>query len=178
MAQNCSATRVVFRPGCRAVHGFCVGCDRSSGLAGTHPGTVAGGNGAGSAMRPGYLHAQARVVLDRLQYQLQGWRRGNCVPRSFAQHAGAATGHLAIPAGAVRETARVGGCASQGDADRSALRPRKPERGVLVATDMPLGGPRTQGNLNLLGIAALSCVVLVAIARITRPRSPAVNGGG
>ncbi len=49
---------------------------------------------------------------------------------------------------------------------------------VLVATDMPLGGPRTPGNLNLLEIAALSCVVMVAIARITRPRSAAVSGGG
>ena len=56
--------------------------------------------------------------------------------------------------------------------------PANQSAAVLVATDMPLGGPRTQGNLNLLGIAALSCVVLVAIARITRPRSPAVNGGG
>ena len=49
---------------------------------------------------------------------------------------------------------------------------------VLVATDMPLGGPRTPGNLNLMEIAALSCVVMVAIARITRPRSAAVSGGG
>jgi len=49
---------------------------------------------------------------------------------------------------------------------------------VLVATDMPLGGPRTPDNLKLLGIAAASCVVLLAIARITRPRSTAVNGGG
>ena len=42
---------------------------------------------------------------------------------------------------------------------------------VLVATDMPRGGPRTPSNLKLLGIAATSCGVLLAIARITRPRS-------
>jgi hypothetical protein len=32
--------------------------------------------------------------------------------------------------------------------------------------------------LKLLGIAALSCMVLLAIARITRPRFVAVSGGG
>lgn len=47
-------------------------------------------------------------------------------------------------------------------------------KAILVATDMPLGGSRTPDNLKLLGIAAASCVVLLAIARITWPRSTAV----
>jgi hypothetical protein len=51
-------------------------------------------------------------------------------------------------------------------------------KAVLVATDMPLGGPRTPNNLKLLGIAAAGFVVLLVIAQITRPRSTAVNGGG
>jgi hypothetical protein len=46
---------------------------------------------------------------------------------------------------------------------------------VLVSTDMPLGEPRTPGNLRLLGGAALSSVVLLTIARITRPKSAAVD---
>jgi hypothetical protein len=50
-------------------------------------------------------------------------------------------------------------------------------KAVLVATDMPLGGPPTPGNLRLLGIAAASCLVLLSIARITWPRSIAVNEG-
>lgn len=51
-------------------------------------------------------------------------------------------------------------------------------KAVLVATDMPLGGPRTPGNLKLLGVVASGFVVMLAIARITLPRSTAVNGGG
>ena len=47
--------------------------------------------------------------------------------------------------------------------------PANQSEAVLVATDMPLGEPRTPGNLKLLRIAALSCVVLLAIARIMRP---------
>jgi len=46
---------------------------------------------------------------------------------------------------------------------------------VLMATDMPLGGPRTPDNLRLLGVAAGSCALLLAIARITKPSS---GGGG
>jgi hypothetical protein len=49
--------------------------------------------------------------------------------------------------------------------------PSNPQKAVLVATDMPLGGPHTPSNVKLLGIAAVSCVVLLAIARIARPRS-------
>jgi uncharacterized protein DUF3592 len=49
--------------------------------------------------------------------------------------------------------------------------PANPKKAVLVATDMPRGGPRTPSNLKLLGIAALSCVVLLTIARAGRPRS-------
>ena len=56
--------------------------------------------------------------------------------------------------------------------------PASHRKAVLVVTDMPRGGPPTPGNLRLLGIAAASCVVLLAIARITRPRSIAVNEGG
>jgi hypothetical protein len=51
--------------------------------------------------------------------------------------------------------------------------PASPKRAVLVATDMPLGGPQTPGNLRLLEAAAASCAALLAIARIARPRSDA-----
>ena len=53
--------------------------------------------------------------------------------------------------------------------------PGNHRKAVLVATDMPRGGPHTPNNLKLLGIAATSCVVLLTIARITRPRSGTVN---
>jgi Protein of unknown function (DUF3592) len=46
--------------------------------------------------------------------------------------------------------------------------PANPRKAVLVATDMPRGGPRTPNNLKLLGIAALVCVVLLTIARVGR----------
>ena len=49
--------------------------------------------------------------------------------------------------------------------------PANRRKAVLVETDMPLGGPRTPGNLRLLGITALSCMMLLTIARIMRPRS-------
>ncbi|MFZ1009211.1 MAG: DUF3592 domain-containing protein [Candidatus Sulfotelmatobacter sp.] len=51
-------------------------------------------------------------------------------------------------------------------------------KAVLVVTDMPLGGPQTPGDLRLLEIAAAGCVVLLTIARITRPRSTVVGEGG
>jgi hypothetical protein len=41
---------------------------------------------------------------------------------------------------------------------------------VLVAADTPLGGPRTATNLKELEVAAGSFLVLLTIARITRPR--------
>jgi hypothetical protein len=53
--------------------------------------------------------------------------------------------------------------------------PTNPRKAVLVVTDMPLGGPPTPSNLKLLGVTATSCVVLLAIARITRPRSISVR---
>jgi len=53
--------------------------------------------------------------------------------------------------------------------------PGNPKKAVLVATDMPGGGPHTPSNLRLLGIAAVSCVVLLTIARMTRPRSNPVS---
>ena len=50
--------------------------------------------------------------------------------------------------------------------------PEKHEKAVLVATDsMLMGGPRTPSNLKLLQVAAASCLVLLTIARITRPRA-------
>jgi hypothetical protein len=53
--------------------------------------------------------------------------------------------------------------------------PAKHKKVVLVKADMPRGGPRTPNNLKLLGIAAASCVVFLAIARIARPLSTAVG---
>jgi Protein of unknown function (DUF3592) len=49
--------------------------------------------------------------------------------------------------------------------------PDNPKKAVLIATDTPLGGRRTPTNLRLLGFMAVSCIVLLAIARITRPQS-------
>jgi len=47
--------------------------------------------------------------------------------------------------------------------------PVNQKKAVLVATDMPLGGPHTPSNMRLLRIAAATCAVLLTIARITRP---------
>ncbi len=47
--------------------------------------------------------------------------------------------------------------------------PANHKKAVLVVTDMPLGGPRTPDNLRLLGVAAGSCVLLLTLARITKP---------
>ena len=47
---------------------------------------------------------------------------------------------------------------------------------ALVATDTPLGGPRTPNNVKLLEFLAGSFLVLLTIARITRPRSLWRNG--
>ncbi|MGA8678094.1 MAG: hypothetical protein WB621_23000 [Candidatus Acidiferrales bacterium] len=41
---------------------------------------------------------------------------------------------------------------------------------VLVANYMPRGGPRTPSNVKLLEVCAGSFLVLLTIARITRPR--------
>jgi hypothetical protein len=43
------------------------------------------------------------------------------------------------------------------------------KQAALVATDMPLGGPRTPSNLKLLGIFAAACATLLAIAKIRLP---------
>ncbi|MGA7574886.1 MAG: DUF3592 domain-containing protein [Terriglobales bacterium] len=48
---------------------------------------------------------------------------------------------------------------------------------VLVATDMPRGGPRTPNNVKLLEFLAGIFVILLTIARITRPRSFAQSAG-
>jgi hypothetical protein len=39
---------------------------------------------------------------------------------------------------------------------------------ALLATDMPLGGPRTPANLKLLAFVVAACVVLLTITRVTR----------
>jgi len=54
--------------------------------------------------------------------------------------------------------------------------PANHKKAVLVTTDMPLGGPRTPNNLRLLGFFAVSFVVLLAIARIARPRTAGFAG--
>jgi Protein of unknown function (DUF3592) len=51
--------------------------------------------------------------------------------------------------------------------------PANHSNAVLVATAMPLGGPRTPDNLRVLGVAAASCLVLLAIVRIAWTRSAA-----
>lgn len=43
---------------------------------------------------------------------------------------------------------------------------------VLAADYMPRGGPRTESNLKLLEVCAGSFLALLALGRITRPRSP------
>jgi hypothetical protein len=48
---------------------------------------------------------------------------------------------------------------------------------VLVASDMPGKGPRTPNNVKLLEVCAGSFLVLLMIARITRPRSLWQSGG-
>ncbi len=47
---------------------------------------------------------------------------------------------------------------------------------VLVAANMPGGGPRTPNNLKLLEFLAGSFLVLLTIARIARPRSVRQDG--
>ena len=47
---------------------------------------------------------------------------------------------------------------------------------VLVANYMPRGGPRTPNNVKLLEFLAGSFLVLLTIARITRPRSLGQSG--
>jgi len=51
--------------------------------------------------------------------------------------------------------------------------PANHRQAVQVATDMPLGGPRTPSNMRLLGIFAAASAVLLTIARIARPSSEA-----
>ena len=54
--------------------------------------------------------------------------------------------------------------------------PARHTKAVLVATDMPRGGPRTSTNIKLLEVLAGSFLVLLTIARITRPRSLSQSG--
>jgi hypothetical protein len=54
--------------------------------------------------------------------------------------------------------------------------PAKHTKVVLVATNMPGGGPRTPSNVKLLEVCAGSFLVLLTIARITRPRSLSGDG--
>jgi hypothetical protein len=53
--------------------------------------------------------------------------------------------------------------------------PANPKKAVLVATDMPLAGPSTPNNLKLLEVTAGACVLLLAIAAITRSSSGVVG---
>ena len=55
--------------------------------------------------------------------------------------------------------------------------PANHKKAVLVTTDMPLGGPRTPNNLKLLGFFAVSCVVLLTIARVVRPARTTNSSG-
>ena len=48
--------------------------------------------------------------------------------------------------------------------------PANHKKVVLVANYMPRGGPRTPNNLKLLEVCAGGFLVLLAIARLTRPR--------
>ncbi len=54
--------------------------------------------------------------------------------------------------------------------------PANYKKAVLVATDMPLGGPRTPDNLKLLGFCAVSFAVLLTIVRVARPRAVRAAG--
>jgi Protein of unknown function (DUF3592) len=54
--------------------------------------------------------------------------------------------------------------------------PAKHTKVVLVATDMPGGGPRTPSNVKILEVCAGSFLILLTIARITRPRSLSGDG--
>jgi hypothetical protein len=56
--------------------------------------------------------------------------------------------------------------------------PANHNKAVLVTTDMPLGGPRTPNNVKLLGFFAVSCAVLLTIARVARQRAAAVRAAG
>ena len=49
--------------------------------------------------------------------------------------------------------------------------PANPRSAALVATDLPLGGPRTPDNLKLLGMATTGSVVLLAIGWMVWPRA-------
>ncbi|HMG86595.1 MAG TPA: DUF3592 domain-containing protein [Terracidiphilus sp.] len=53
--------------------------------------------------------------------------------------------------------------------------PANHKKAVLIVTDMPLGGTQIPGCLRLLEVAAASCVVLLAIARILMPRPIATH---
>lgn len=53
--------------------------------------------------------------------------------------------------------------------------PANRKKAVLVATDMPGAGPRTPNNLKLLGFCAVSCAVMLGIARAGWPRTAGVN---
>jgi len=54
--------------------------------------------------------------------------------------------------------------------------PAKHTKAALVAADMPGGGPRTPSNVKLLEVCAGSFLVVLTIARITRPRSLSRDG--
>jgi hypothetical protein len=50
--------------------------------------------------------------------------------------------------------------------------PAQPDHAVFAAPDVPNVGPRTPNNLKLTVIAAIACVVLIALARFLAAREP------
>lgn len=63
----------------------------------------------------------------------------------------------------------------QGTAIAVHYNPANNKEAVLIVTDMPLGGPRTPGNMKLVAFFAAISVVLLTIARTTRLRSAVVS---
>jgi Protein of unknown function (DUF3592) len=64
----------------------------------------------------------------------------------------------------------------EGTSIRVHYNPANHANTALVETDMPGGGLRTPDNLKLLGFFAVSCIVMLTIARIAKPRFLAVKG--
>ena len=113
----------------RAVRDLLAAGDYGPGLGGSRPRAMAGGNGAGAAMRRGSIPARPEVLSHRLQRQLYRARGGDSLSRLFAHHARSKPHHLGKLVAAVGQAARVGGCASERNANGGSLRPRKPQEG-------------------------------------------------
>jgi len=50
--------------------------------------------------------------------------------------------------------------------------PAQPDHAVFASPDVPGAGPRTPNNVTLTGIAAIACIVLIALARFLAAREP------